>query len=87
MDKWYNKIMSKIVSADTKNNASTGIPMQNKKNINENFSSNESNLDINLIIVSFQEKLTQIMTELVVKEAKIKQLTAIIERQKGHQDE
>jgi hypothetical protein len=44
----------------------------------------DSNLDINLIIATFQEKLSQVMTELIVKEATIKQLTAIIERQKGY---
>jgi hypothetical protein len=44
----------------------------------------DSNLDINLIIATFQEKLSQIMTELIIKEATIKQLTAIIERQKGY---
>jgi hypothetical protein len=36
---------------------------------------NEQNLDVNLIIQSFQEKLSQVMTELVVKDATIKQLT------------
>ena len=45
---------------------------------------NDSNLDINLIIASFQEKLSQLMTEVVIKDATIKQLTAIIEKQKGH---
>ena len=45
---------------------------------------NDSNLDINLIIATFQEKLSQIMTELIIKEATIKQLTAIIEKQKGY---
>ncbi len=44
----------------------------------------DSNLDINLIIATFQEKLSQVMTELIVKEATIKQLTAIIEKQKGY---
>lgn len=58
-------------------------PMQ----LSESFDSqnnNDSNLDINLIIASFQEKLSQLMTELVIKDATIKQLTAIIEKQKGH---
>jgi len=36
---------------------------------------NEQNLDVNLIIQSFQEKVSQLITELVVKEATIKQLT------------
>ena len=33
-----------------------------------------SNIDINLVIQSFQEKISQLITELVVKEATIKQL-------------
>jgi hypothetical protein len=36
---------------------------------------NEQNLDINLIMQAFQEKVSQITTELVIKEATIKQLT------------
>lgn len=55
--------------------------------VSESFDSqnnNDSNLDINLIIASFQEKLSQLMTEVVIKDATIKQLTAIIEKQKGH---
>ena len=35
---------------------------------------NEQNLDVNLIIQSFQEKVSQLVTELVVKDATIKQL-------------
>jgi hypothetical protein len=35
---------------------------------------NDQNLDVNLIIQSFQEKLSTLMTELVVKDATIKQL-------------
>jgi len=44
---------------------------------------NDSNLDVNLIIAVFQEKLSNLMTELVVKEATIKQQTNIIQRLKG----
>lgn len=35
---------------------------------------NDQNLDVNLIIQSFQERLNQLTTELVVKEATIRQL-------------
>jgi hypothetical protein len=42
-------------------------------------------LDTNLIISCFQEKLSQLTTELVVKEATIKQLTIIINSMKGNQ--
>jgi septal ring factor EnvC (AmiA/AmiB activator) len=36
---------------------------------------NEQNLDINLIMQAFQEKVSQLVTEIVIKEATIKQLT------------
>lgn len=36
---------------------------------------NDQNIDINLIIQSFQEKISQLITEVVVKEATIKQLS------------
>lgn len=39
----------------------------------------DQNLDINLVVQSFQEKLNQLMTENVVKDATIKQLTATIQ--------
>lgn len=42
-----------------------------------------SNLDVNLIIAAFQEKISQLMTEIVVKEATIKQLTLTIEKMRG----
>jgi hypothetical protein len=40
---------------------------------------NEQNLDVNLIIQSFQEKVSALITEIVVKDATIKQLTAQIQ--------
>lgn len=43
----------------------------------------ESNLDVNLIIMSFQEKLSQLTTELVIKDATIKHLTNIINNMRG----
>lgn len=39
----------------------------------------DRNLDINLIVQSFQEKINQLMTETIVKDATIKQLTAQIQ--------
>ena len=36
---------------------------------------NEQNLDVNLIMQAFQDKVSQMITELVIKEATIKQLT------------
>ena len=44
---------------------------------------NDSSLDVNLIIAVFQEKLSSLMTELVIKEATIKQQSNIIKRLKG----
>ena len=43
----------------------------------------DSGLDMNLVIASFQEKLAQLTTELVVKDATIKQLTNIINKMRG----
>lgn len=58
---------------------------------NENFEalaaqdhySDDSNLDINIIIATFQEKLSSLMTDLVIKEATIKQQAKTISRLKG----
>ncbi len=44
---------------------------------------NDSSLDVNLIIAVFQEKLSSLMTDLVIKEATIKQQANIIQRLKG----
>ena len=41
---------------------------------------NNQELDVNLIIQSFQEKVKQLMTEVVVKDATIRQLTAQLEQ-------
>jgi hypothetical protein len=49
----------------------------------ENIDDEDSNLDVNIIISTFQEKLSNLMTELVIKEATIKQQTNIIQRLKG----
>jgi len=38
---------------------------------------------MNLVLTCFQEKLAQLTTELVVKEATIKQLTNILNNMKG----
>jgi len=40
-------------------------------------------LDMNLVLACFQEKLAQLTTELIVKEATIKQLTNILNNMKG----
>jgi len=90
--KWYNWKMSKIAQKpdwQTKNNNDDFVtPQQNKENILEdklenNVEQTNSGLDVNLIIAGFQEKLSQAMTELVVKDATIKQLLLQIEKLKG----
>lgn len=54
--------------------------VKNMENEEFNISNkNESNLDINLIISAFQERLSQVTTELVLREATIKQLLLKIE--------
>ena len=40
---------------------------------------NDQNLDANLVIQSFQERINQLITEAVIKEATIKQLLAQLE--------
>lgn len=55
-----------------------------KPNVDEfNSNANDFNLDVNIIISTFQEKLSNLMTELVIKEATIKQQSNIIKRLKG----
>lgn len=39
-----------------------------------------NDLDINILIQTFNERMAQMMTEIVIKEATIKQLTAQIEQ-------
>lgn len=48
---------------------------------------NEQNLDVNLIIQSFQEKVSQLVTEIVVKEATIKQLMAQLNQIQSSDDD
>jgi hypothetical protein len=76
--------MSKIFSKKNKETPSEHT-MPQTENLDElEVSAKEnSNLDINLVISSFQDKLTQVMTELVIKEATIKQLLLQIEKLKG----
>lgn len=56
-------------------------PKPNVDGFNSN--ANDFNLDVNIIISTFQEKLSSLMTELVIKEATIKQQSNIIKRLKG----
>lgn len=56
---------------------------EEKNKLESNNLQQDSSLDVNLIIASFQEKLAQLTTELVVKDATIKQLTNIINNMRG----
>lgn len=47
----------------------------------------DSSLDVNIIIQTFQEKVSQLMTELIVKEATIKQLSVQIQQMSETQKE
>jgi len=94
--KWYNWKMSKI---NQKFNSQTEkidddftVPQNNTENHLQNDISNSvrqassqqnNSLDMNLVLTCFQEKLAQLTTELVVKEATIKQLTNILNNMKG----
>ena len=80
-NRWYNKSVSKIVLNQDDNQV--GSPMQSEENKKQESLNSETNLDVNLIIATFQEKLNSLMTELVIKEATIKQQAIIIKRLRG----
>jgi hypothetical protein len=48
---------------------------------------NDQNIDVNLIIQSFQERISQLITEVVVKEATIKQLLSQTQRTQPQLDD
>lgn len=95
-NKWYNWKMSRI---NQKPNWQTEkidddftVPQDNTENHLQNDIDNSAgqaspqqnnSLDINLVLACFQEKLAQLTTELIVKEATIKQLTNILNNMKG----
>jgi len=94
--KWYNWKMSKINQKpnwQSKNNnddftipeSDTNVMTESESTINiePKIVQQDQGLDVNLIIAGFQEKLSQTMTELVVKDATIKQLLLQIEKLKG----
>jgi uncharacterized coiled-coil protein SlyX len=47
---------------------------------------NEQNIDINLIVQSFQERISQLITEVVVKDATINQLTLQLTQTQSQND-
>lgn len=82
-NKWYNKKMSKFLPTEDPKNQSAETGIEDKKSKNEELLNSESNLDVNLIIAIFQEKLNSLMTELIIKEATIKQQANIIKKIRG----
>lgn len=85
-NRWYNKAMSKITSNNKNDdNNSEGefqLPAESRQ-IEHRQKEINSELDINLVISSFQEKVGQLTTEIIIKDATIKQLTAIINTMRG----
>ena len=94
--KWYNwkmsKINQKLNSQTEKIDSDFLVPQNNTENHLQNDISNSvrqassqqnNSLDMNLVLACFQEKLAQLTTELIVKEATIKQLTNILNNMKG----
>ena len=67
--------MSKITGIDQ------GSQFQNNV---ADLSAEENNLDVNMIISVFQEKLSQLMTEIVIKDATIRQQANLINKLKGN---
>jgi len=90
--KWYNWKMSKINQKpnwQSKNNNDDFVtPQDDTENVLEdklenNVEQPNNGLDMNLVIACFQEKLAQLTTELVVKDATIRQLTNVINNMRG----
>lgn len=58
--------------------------LNTSNNVSSDSIEDESNLDINMIISVFQEKLSQLMTEVVIKDATIRQQANLINKLKGN---
>lgn len=58
--------------------------LNTSNNVSLNSVEDESNLDVNMIIAVFQEKLSQLMTEVVIKDATIRQQANLINKLKGN---
>lgn len=83
---WQSQVDIDDYSSPEENIESTRDQMsleEEKNKLESNNLQQDSSLDVNLIIASFQEKLAQLTTELVVKDATIKQLTNIINNMRG----
>jgi len=94
--RWYNWRMSKINQKpnwQTKNiDDDFTVPQDDTENVLQDNIENSvkqagpqqnNGLDMNLVLACFQEKLAQLTTELVVKDATIRQLTNIINKMRG----
>jgi len=75
MSKIFPKKVNPLVEQQGSDNERKVDRMQQPNNV-------DSNIDINLIIAGFQDKLSQLMTENIVKDATIKQLVKTIEKLK-----
>jgi len=95
-NKWYNWMMSKINQKpnwQTKNiDDDFTVPQDDTENVLQDNIENSvkqagpqqnNGLDMNLVLACFQEKLAQLTTELVVKDATIRQLTNVINKMRG----
>jgi len=94
--RWYNWRMSKINQKpnwQTKNiDDDFTVPQDDTENVLQDNIENSvkqagpqqnNGLDMNLVLACFQEKLAQLTTELVVKDATIRQLTNVINKMRG----
>lgn len=83
-NRWYNKAMSKLTTNKENTMVESNYEIPNENNqVEPRPKETNSELDISLVIASFQEKVGQLTTELVIKDATIKQLTNIINKMRG----
>jgi len=85
-NRWYNKAMSKLTTIKENIVVESDFETPNEnRQVQPRPKEINSELDISLVIASFQEKVGQLTTELIIKDATIKQLTAIINTLRGNQ--
>ena len=85
-NRWYNKTMSKLTTSKENIVVESDFETPNEnRQVQPRPKEINSELDISLVIASFQEKVGQLTTELIIKDATIKQLTAIINTLRGNQ--
>lgn len=84
MDFWWRKLFfaNRKLKYMSKINGINNIDQINSEM--QDATVEESNLDVNMIISVFQEKLSQLMTEIVIKDATIRQQANLINKLKGN---